>query len=184
MENRPNIETNRLILRPFDLSDAQMVQKYAGDFSVADTTLNVPHPYQIAIAEEWISIHQEKYEKRELINYAITLKPKDVIIGCIGLGLYNKRFDIYELGYWIGKPFWNKGICTEAAKALIKYGFEKHKIHKIIATHILRNPASGKVMKKAGMKLEGTFKEQVKKWDVWEDIISYGIIRSEWNNPM
>ncbi len=181
MENIPIIVTDRLRLRPFELSDAKMVQKYAGDLSVADTTLNVPHPYENGLAEKWISTHQEKYESGELINYAITIKSENEIVGCIGLVLYDRRFDIYELGYWIGKPFWNKGYCTESAKAIITYGFEKHKIHKIIATHILRNPASGKVMLKAGMKLEGTFKEQVKKWDIWEDVNAYGITKSEWS---
>jgi len=179
MKNRQIIETKRLKLRPFEMSDASMVQKYAGDYSVADTTLNVPHPYEDGMAEEWILTHQKGYDEGELINYAITLKPENDIIGAIGLTI-NKIFNQAELGYWIGKTYWNKGICTEAAIALIDYAFKYHESHKIIATHILRNQASGKVMQKIGMKLEGTFKEHVKKWDKMEDVNAYGILRSNW----
>lgn len=181
MKPRQIIETERLKLRPFERADAKTIQKYAGDYSIADTTLNIPHPYIDGMAEEWISSHQEKYEAGELINFAITLKPNNEIIGAIGLSV-NKRFNRAELGYWIGKPFWNKGICTEASISLIDYAFKNHDFHKIIANHILRNPASGKVMKKIGMTLEGTFKEHVKKWDKMEDLNSYGILKSEWEN--
>ncbi len=181
MNPRPTLETKRLLLRPFNLSDAKNVQLYAGDFSIADVTLNVPHPYEDGMAEQWIESHQKKYEDGELINYAITLKPHQEIIGAIGLTI-EKRFSRAELGYWIGKPFWSRGICTEAALALIDYAFLNHDIHKIISTHLVRNPASGRVMQKIGMTQEGTFKEHVKKWDKWEDINFYSILKREWFN--
>jgi RimJ/RimL family protein N-acetyltransferase len=181
MKNRILIKTERLILRPFKLSDSKTVQRLAGDYSVADTTLNIPFPYEDGMAEQWISIHQEKFEVGELINYAITLKPQNEIIGAIGLTM-TKKFNRAELGYWIGKQYWNKGICTEASIALINYAFKNHNLHKIIATHLIRNSASGKVMAKIGMKLEGTLREHVKKWDKMEDINTYGILKSEWDN--
>ncbi|MBN2444004.1 MAG: GNAT family N-acetyltransferase [Spirochaetales bacterium] len=179
MKTREILETKRLILRPFTVDDAALVQKFAGDFSVADTTLNIPYPYEDGIAEEWISTHQDKYESGELINYAITLKPQNDIIGAIGLTV-TKEFNRAELGYWIGKPYWNQGYCTEASIALIDYAFKNHNLHKITANHFSRNPASGKVMQKTGMKLEGTLREHVKKWDKMEDLIMYGILKSEW----
>lgn len=179
MKLRQTIETERLKLRPFEERDAKTVQKYAGDYTVADTTLNIPYPYKDGMAEEWILSHQEKYESGELITYAITLKPDNEIIGAVGLTI-NKRFNRAELGYWIGKPFWNRGICTEASISLIEYAFENHGFHKITANHIVRNPASGKVIEKVGMTLEGTFKEHVKKWNKMEDLKCYGILQSEW----
>jgi len=107
------------------------------------------------------------------------LKSTQELIGAISLTI-NKRFNRAELGYWVAKKYWNQGYCTEAAKAMLEYGFHKLYLHKIIATYITRNPASGKIMRKIGMKKEGVFKEHVIKWDKYEDLVSYGILREEW----
>lgn len=179
MIRQVNVETQRLTLRPFELSDAKTVQELAGDLSVSDTTLNIPHPYKDGMAEEWISTHKPRFESGEEIVYAIVLKSSNALIGAIGLTI-DKRFNRSELGYWIGKNFWHKGYCTEASKALIEHAFIHFNFHKIIATHITRNPASGRVMQKIGMKLEGTLKEHVIKWDRYEDINTYGILKSAW----
>ena len=141
-----NLETKRILLRSFELSDGPRVKKLAGDKSIADTTLNVPHPYKDEMAEE--------------INCAIILKPIQELIGAIGLTI-DKRFNRAELGYWVGKEYWNQGYCTEASKIILKYGFYELSLHRIIATHIIRNPASGKVMEKIGMKKEGILREHV-----------------------
>ncbi len=177
--NRPKIETERLLLRPFELSDGPRVKELAGDKAIPDTTLNIPYPYKDGMAEEWILTHQPKFETGELANYAIVLKSTQILIGAIGL-VIDKRFNRAELGYWVAKKYWNKGYCTEAAEAMVEYGFHKLDLHKITATHISRNPASGKVMEKIGMKKEGFFKEHVIKWNKYEDIVNYGILRNEW----
>ena len=90
MKKREKIETERLILRPFELSDAKIVQQKAGDKAVSENTLNIPHPYPDGAAEEWISTHQPKLEAGELINYAITLKKTGEIIGCVNLVITKK----------------------------------------------------------------------------------------------
>ncbi len=176
MKNRPQIKTERLLLRPFELSDAPKVREMAGEKVIADTTLNIPHPYEKGMAQEWISTHQPKFEAGELVNYAIVLKKTQELIGAIGLTI-NKRFKRAELGYWIGKQYWNNGYCTEAGHVIIKYGFANLNLHKIVATHLIRNPASGKVMEKLGMTKEGIFKEHVIRWEKFEDLISYGILK-------
>ena len=162
----PYIETERLRLRPFNLEDSKEVQRLAGDIEIAKTTLNIPHPYEDGMAEDWISRHAEAYGKGISLTLAITDKEEKYLIGAIGL-IINKEHNRAELGYWIGKPYWNKGYCTEAAKAL----------NKICATHLKRNPASGKVMQKIGMEQEGVFKEHVKKWGKYEDLVYYGMVR-------
>jgi len=175
------IETERLLLRPFELSDGSRVKELAGDRAIADTTLNIPHPYKDGMAEEWISSHQPKFETGESVDYAIILKATQKLIGAIGL-IINKGFNRAELGYWVAKGHWNQGYCTEAAESMLEYGFYKLDLHKITATHITRNPASGKVMEKIGMKREGIFRQHVIKWDKYEDTISYGILRKEWES--
>jgi [ribosomal protein S5]-alanine N-acetyltransferase len=177
----PKLETKRLILRPFKLSDADRVRKLAGDKKIADTTLNIPYPYEKGTAKEWISQHKTKFESDESVHLAIVLKTTREIIGAIGLHI-EKRHNRAELGYWIGKDCWNFGYCTEAAKAIVKYGFEELNLNKIKSSHFSRNPASGKVMRKIGMKKEGFRKEHVKKWDKYEDLVQYAILRREWKN--
>ena len=174
-----NLETERILLRPFELSDGPRVKKLAGDKAIADTTLNIPHPYKDGMAEEWILTRQSKFQAGESVNCAIILKSIQELIGAIGL-IIDKRFNRAELGYWIAKEYWNQGYCTEASKAISKYGFHELDLHRITATHIIRNPASGKIMEKIGMKKEGVLREHVIKWDKYEDVVSYGILRKEW----
>ncbi len=167
------------MLRQFELLDAQRVRKLAGDKAVADTTLNIPHPYKDGMAEEWILTHQPKFEAGKFVNFAIILKSIQKLIGSIGL-IIDKRFNRGELGYWIGKEYWNQGYCTEAARAVLEYGFRQLDLHKITSSHFVRNPSSGKVMRKIGMKKEGVCKEHVIKWEKYEDLVIYAILRKEW----
>lgn len=178
MPPRPELKTERLFLRPFTLDDAPTVQKLAGDKDVAKTTLNIPHPYEDGMAEQWISTHEEKSEKGELLNFAITLHKNGGLIGAIGL-VISKRHESAELGYWIGKPYWDKGYCTEAAQAVIRYGFEQLNLNRIHASHFARNSSSGRVMEKIGMTYEGCLRQQMKKWDKFEDLKVYSILRRE-----
>lgn len=158
----PTITTERLILRPFTLDDAPEVQKLAGAREIADTTLNIPHPYPDGAAEKWISTHQENYEKTGSVAWAVTLKDLGQLVGAIGLTT-NREFDRAELGYWISRSFWGRGYCTEAAKTVLGYGFKQAKLNRIFAFYLSRNPASGKVMQKIGMKKEGEMRQHIKK---------------------
>lgn len=175
----PTITTERLVLRPFALSDAASVQRLAGEWAVADTTLNIPHPYPDGAAEAWIDSHAERFAQREIMTLAVTLPEGGELAGCISLRL-NDGHSRAELGYWMGVPYWNHGYCSEAARALIGYGFEQMGLHRIYAHHLMRNPASGRVMQKAGMTYEGTQRQHVRKWDRFEDLAAYGILRSEY----
>lgn len=179
MKQMPTLETQRLILRPFDMTDAKDVQKLAGDRAVADTTLNVPHPYEDGMAEQWIATHQPKFDAGEQANFAVVLRDSGELAGAIGLGI-EKRFDRAELGYWIGAPYWNRGYCTEAGRALLRYGFGELKLNRVHASHFARNPASGRVMEKLGMTREGTCRQHVKKWERYEDVVLYGVLKTEW----
>ena len=84
-----------------------------------------------------------------------------------------------ELGYWVGKPFWNQGIATEAARSIIHFGFSELGLNRISAQHFVRNPSSGKVMLKLGMAHEGTLRQAVTKWGKYEDLHAYGLLRDE-----
>ena len=151
MAKSPKLKTERLLLRPFTLEDAPTVQQLAGDRDIVSTTLAIPHPYEDGMAEEWIGTHQGGYERGENVNFAITLTNEDVLIGAIGLAIHSSDENA-ELGYWVGKPFWNNGYCTEAARGVVEYGFTDLGLNRIYARHMTRNPPSGRVMEKIGMK--------------------------------
>lgn len=181
MENlQLTLWTERLQLRPFESSDSPRVQELAGDIAIADKTLNIPHPYEDGMAEEWISTHQSQYETGELANWAMILQSEKLLIGAIGL-TFNQRFKRAELGYWLGKSYWSQGYCTEAARAVVNYGFDQLKLNKIVGMHFARNPVSGKIMVKVGMKKEGVLREHVIRWDNFEDLVCYGILEKEWH---
>jgi RimJ/RimL family protein N-acetyltransferase len=172
------IETEQLVLRPFTASDAGRVQELAGDKDIASTTLNIPHPYEDGMAEEWLATHQDRFRKGESAIFAITHRDSAELIGAIGLEIARDH-NRAEMGYWIGKPYWNNGFCTEAAHAIVEYGFSELGIRRIQATHLKRNPASGRVMQKIGMVHEGCLREHVVKWGVAEDLEIYGLIAAE-----
>lgn len=175
----PTITTERLVLRPFALGDAADVQRLAGDWAVADTTTNIPHPYPDGAAESWITGHAGRFERGEILVLAVTLRDTGELAGCISLVL-RLHDDRAEMGYWMGVPYWNHGYCSEAARALVAYGFEQMGLNRIYAHHLTRNPASGRVMQKAGMTYEGTLRQHVKKWQRYEDLAAYGILRSDY----
>ena len=181
MKRRPIIETVRLVLRPFDLADAHDVQRLVGEKDIASTTLRIAHPYKDGMAEQWIETHQEQYDASRETIFAITLRSQDVLIGSIGLEI-NQPNDNAEMGYWIGKPYWNLGYATEAAGAVLRYGFEVLGLNRIFADHFLRNPASGRVLQKIGMCHEGCQRQHLKKWGVFEDVVHYGVLKCEYES--
>jgi len=175
----PTLETERLILRTFRLSDAPEVTRLAGDRAIADTTSNIPHPYENGMAEAWISSHQLTFDQGVGVALAITRKADAVLVGAISLMEMAKGHQA-ELGYWTGKPFWNSGYCTEAAHVILRYAFCELSLARVHAGHFARNPASGQVMQKIGMRREGCRRQHVEKWGVLEDLEIYGILREEW----
>lgn len=147
--DQPRLTTKRLTLRPFSIKDAERMSQLAGNIKVAETTLNVPHPYAPEMARSWIATHDAGWKEKTNIVFAITVTETEDLVGTIGL------HDITplqaELGYWVGVPYWSNGYCTEAAQAVIAFSFNTLGLSKIVAEHLRGNPASGRVMKKASM---------------------------------
>lgn len=177
MDLQPTIETARLVLRPFSPTDAPAVQQLAGAQEIAAATLNIPHPYEDGMAEAWISGHGQRWDRGEHAIFAVTQGDAG-LIGAIGLRIeaIHRRA---ELGYWIGVPYWGRGYATEAARAVIELGFGALGLHRIYATHLTRNQASGRVMQKVGMQWEGCRRQHVLKWDQFEDLAIYGVLQDQ-----
>ena len=174
----PVIETARLTLRPYTLADAPRVQQMCGDPAIAATTLAIPHPYPDGAAEQWISTHADSFLQGKEVTLAITLKPDRPVIGSMAL-MVNKNHQRGELGYMIAKEHWNRGYCTEAARAMMGYGFGTLGLNRIQAMHFPRNPASGRVMQRLGMTREGLLRQYVSNRGAREDVVMYAILRHE-----
>ncbi len=178
MAEYPRLQTERLILRPFSAADAPEVQRLAGDQMVASTTKNIPHPYEDGMAEAWIATHGPAFARGEAVSFAIERRVDGQLLGTIGLTLAPQHGRA-EMGYWLGVPYWNQGFATEAARAVVAYAFQTLSLNKVYAQHLTRNPASGRVMQKVGMRHEGILRQHVLKWGVFEDLKTYSILRRE-----
>jgi len=179
MSERLVLHTRRLTLRPFRQTDAPMVREFAGAWEIADTTLGIPHPYEEGTAEKWIDSRAQAYRDGKIVDYAIVRSCDEQLLGAVTLQM-EMRFDRAEFGYWVGVPFWNQGYCTEATQALVDYGFSDLGLNKITGKCLVRNPASARVLAKVGMTLEGVLRQHVKRWRGYEDVATYGILKSEW----
>jgi ribosomal-protein-alanine N-acetyltransferase len=177
--NQPILKTNRLILNAFTQADVPQVTAICSKKAIADTTAHIPHPYTEKIANEWIHTHALSFNKKSSVTYAIRGKQALDLIGCMSL-VIDPVSDRGELGYWIREAAWNKGYCTEAAQVIIPFGFNTLQFNKLKAEHLIRNPASGKVLQKLGFKKEGVLKEHFKKWGIYEHIAVYGLCRSDY----
>lgn len=181
-EPQPELLTARLRLRRPTSADAPAVQRLVGDFAVASTTLSIPHPYPEGAAEAWIESAAVAYEEGQRAVFLMTDHTNGDVYGAIGLTL-NLEHDRAELGYWVGHAFWGRGYATEAGKAVLAWGFTTLGLHRIHARHFVRNPASGRVLVKLGMRREGTARGHFRRWDRYEDVAEYGILREEFGTP-
>lgn len=175
MLHLPTLTTERLCLRPFTLADAAQIHALCSDYEIARTTLGIPHPYEEGIAERWIAVHAHRFYTNQHVTLAVTDVVDGTVLGSAGLDTHRTQKRA-ELGYWIGVPYWGKGYCTEAAQALIRYGFDVLDLHKIVARHFASNTASGRVMQKIGMQHEAVLREDILKDGVYHDAVVYGLI--------
>ena len=128
----------------------------------------------------WIATHAEAWAHR--VNLALAIcrrEAEDAPIGAVSLH-FNNTHRHGELGYWVGVPWWRVGYATEAAKALTAYGFLQLDLHRIQGRHFTRNPASGRVLQKVGMQLEGIQRDAFLRWNQFENVAVHSILASEW----
>jgi len=171
------LQSQNLLLRHFSLEDAKQVYLLANNRNIANNVANIPYPYTLKDAKYWIETHFNEFLAQKKIIYAITLLKNNQLMGAISLVEITPEHKRAELGYWLGERYWNKGYCTEATIILSEYVLQKLNFNKITAHHLIRNPASGKVLLNAGFTHEGTLRQHVFKNGIAEDIALYGKLR-------
>ena len=173
--NLAEIETERLILRKCNVKNIKQFYKIASNPNV---TTWIPWEYHKSIEETTMFVNSlvEGYIKGTCTTWGIYNKKSNMFMGLTSfVHIKEKNFNA-EIGYWIGEEYWNQGYTTEAVRAVIRYGFEVLGLHRITAGHFVDNPASGKVMEKAGMVFEGKLKDEAYHRGKFYDINIYAII--------
>lgn len=178
MEPFPEIETSRLVLTELKSEYISQIVKYASNQNISAHTMNLPFPYTEKDAIYWINLANEGFRNKTNFIFGIRLKAENKLIGGISLTV-EQKFLRAEAGYWIAEPFWSNGFATEAAGAIISFGFEKLGLNKITSSHFEINTASGKVMQNCGFLKEGELKEHVCKNGVFHTLILYGFTKKE-----
>ncbi len=161
-------------LRSFKTEDALSLSKYADNQKIAEKLRDVfPSPYTFQDAADWIAL---AISSEPQAHFAIATD--DECIGCIGLTLQEDIFShSAELGFWIGEPFWNKGITTLASKEIIRYAFDELFLSRVFAYTFCENFGSRKVLEKCNMLLEGKLVKGIRKNNVFHDVVLYAITK-------
>lgn len=173
------LNTPHLILRYFRPEDAERVAELAGDIHIASGVLNIPHPYTIDDARDWIGQHRFLRDHGEEIIYAITVRESAILAGAISLRV-NTEHAHAEMGYWIGRPYQGYGYATEAAGSMLELGFRGLSLHRIYARHLSWNTTSSGVLTRIGMVHEGVMRGHASKWGVFHDVHWYSIMDDEY----
>ena len=177
------METPRLILRRAVREDAEaMFRNWASDPEVTKY-LTWPVHDSIAVSETVIESWLREYEKESYYQWMILLKELGEPIGSISVVRQNASVAEAEIGYCIGRPWWHKGIVSEALAAVIEYLFTEVGMNRVAARHDPNNPHSGGVMRKCGMRYEGTHRGADRNNQGICDAVQYAILRSEWQKP-
>lgn len=173
------LNTPHLVLRHFTIDDARSVAELAGDIQIAAGVLNIPHPYTIDDATDWIGQHQYLREHGGEHIFAVTERESTRVVGATSLRIDDEHAHA-ELGYWIGRPYQGKGYATEAAGSMLELGFLGFGLHRMYARHLAWNATSARVLRRIGMTHEGIMRGHALKWGMFHDVHWYSIMDDEY----
>jgi RimJ/RimL family protein N-acetyltransferase len=175
----PRVVTERLRLRPFVADDAEDLALLAGTPDVADTMLEWPHPFSATNARSTIAAQAAMYQAGRAIHLAVEHRDRAGLFGGIELGALDNPHRCAELRFWIAEEEWGRGFASEAALAVLRYGFRDLHLHRIDAMHLVRSDAAGAVLRKIGMRREGILRERVRKGGRFEDVALCAVLVGE-----
>ena len=174
----PELETQRLLLRPVRRGDAGDIFAFASDPEVARYVLWDPHR-SVSDTRSYIAYMRSLYRRGLPASWAVTLRSSGVVIGTIGFMWFSETNSSAEVGYSFSRDWWNQGIATEALSVVISSAFASLPLNRLEAQHDVRNPASGRVMEKSGMKKEGVLRRRIRNKGELIDVAIYSILRSD-----
>ena len=174
------IETDRLILRRFRSEDAEdMYANWASDPEVT-RFLTWPTHASVDVTKSLLADWIPRYEDGGYFNWAMESKETGQVIGNISVVKLREDTGAADMGYCMGRAWWGRGLMPEALKAVMDYLFHTVELNRIAACHDVNNPKSGRVMDKAGMKLEGVWRQAGKNNQGICDEVWHAALRGEW----
>lgn len=176
---QPTLHTPRLALVPLEPTHAERLAQLGDDLLIYANTANIPSPYTLAIAHEWIAGRAVEFAEGRNLTLAITLQGAGELVG-VGTLILSPRHRRAMLGYWIGAPYRGKGYAVEAIGRLMEFGFHDLQLHRIGGQCFKRNLASAKVLESLGLRYEGCLAEDFLKDGVFEDLLCFGLLSADW----
>lgn len=178
----PTMETPRLILRKLRRSDTEhYFHRLVSDEAVTRYMLFDPHR-DISQSEASIEKALNRYAQGRCYRWAVALKEDDSLIGVFELLRFQDVDSSCSFAYMLSRDHWNRGYGTEVMKAAFRFAFEVLGVQKIEADHMADNPASGAVMRKAGMRYVGTIHQKYEKHGVFHDACCYEIRKEDFHD--
>ena len=177
----PVLETADLVLRRPARKDAKDIFRYASDPEVSRYVLWDAHR-SLAETRSLISYLRSRSRAGYPSSWVVTLKEAGTVIGTIGFIWYSDENRSAELGYSFSREYWNRGYATQALRAVIDASFRSLPLNRVEAQHDVRNPASGRVMEKCGLRREGVLRNRIVNKGEYVDVVMYAILRSDWEN--
>lgn len=175
----PQLETERLILRKICKSDLSDVYDYASCDEVTKYLLWYPHP-DIRFTKRYLSIVDVKYKDGTFYDWGIIDKQTGRMIGTCGFTTLDSENNAGQIGYVLNRKFWGQGIASEAARAVITFGFEFLGLNRIEAKYIVENAASKRVLEKCSMRFEGILRSCMRVKGRYVDVAVHSILLDEY----
>lgn len=172
--------TQRLLLRELVEADWGAVHQYASDPEVVRYLPWGPNTEAETRAFVRRRIASQQEDPRRQYEFAVVLKAEGLFIGTCGLHLSGPEDPEAWVGYALSRRFWGQGYATEAARALLAFGFDELGLHRIFATRDPANVASARVLEKIGMRREGLLQQHLWGKGRWHDRLLYAILDCEW----
>ena len=177
----PSLETEDLVLRKPAMRDAKDIFRYASDPEVARYVLWEPHRSP-AETRAFVRFLRGRIRAGYPSSWVVVLRETNTVIGTIGFIWYSEENRSAELGYSFSRKYWNRGYATQALNVVIDAAFRSLPVNRLEAQHDVRNPASGRVMEKCGLRQEGILRDRVMNKGEYVNVALYAILRSDWEN--
>jgi RimJ/RimL family protein N-acetyltransferase len=171
-----------ICLRPLTFADAQDIYEQVKHKEVVRYTMQIPHPYHLNDAQKFIKNSIKAYKKKTAYIYGIEHKDTKKIIGVISLSNLDKKNQKCELGYWLGKKYWNQGVMTKAVKMILEIAFNQLKMHRVYASTFADNNGSVRVLENNKFFLEGIQYETVLRAGKWYNFFLYGLLKDDFKS--
>lgn len=174
------ILTDRLILRPIERSDVAMIQATANQRDIADTMISIPFPFTQQAAQHYVRFRVAQMRRGRGMALTLLHAASQACYGMVEVRDIDSEHHQAELSFWLARIARGQGYMAEALPVMLDYAFRDCGLNRVYAYHMVRNPASGRVLANLGFQQEGILRQQVRKWDIFEDVVIQALLRRDW----